>query len=99
VRVRLIPGPDAVEVEIADDGHGFDPARRVEGFGLIGMRERAGLVGGDMRVESSEAGTTVRGSFPLMRETDTPGAAPRHARGGDPGRGRRPSGRRPEPPR
>ena len=75
VRVRLIPGPDAVEVEIADDGHGFDPAQRVEGFGLIGMRERAGLVGGEMRVESSEAGTTVRGSFPLMRETTEAGAA------------------------
>ena len=69
VRVRVIPGPNAVEVEIADDGHGFDPAKRVEGFGLIGMRERAGLVGGEMRVESSETGTTVRGSFPIMRET------------------------------
>jgi len=77
VRVRLIPGPDAVEVEIADDGRGFDPAQRVEGFGLIGMRERAGLVGGEMRVESSEAGTTVRGSFPLMRETTETGAATR----------------------
>jgi signal transduction histidine kinase len=65
VRVRLIPGPDAVEVEIADDGQGFDPAQRVQGFGLMGMHERAGLVGGEMAVESSEAGTTVRGSFPL----------------------------------
>ena len=75
VRVRLIPGPDAVEVEIADDGRGFDPAQRVEGFGLIGMHERAGLVGGEMRVESSDAGTTVRGSFPLVRETTEAGAA------------------------
>jgi signal transduction histidine kinase len=65
VRVRLIPGPDAVEVEIADDGQGFDPAQRVQGFGLMGMHERAGLVGGEMAVESSKAGTTVRGSFPL----------------------------------
>jgi signal transduction histidine kinase len=73
VRVRLIPGPDAVEVEIADDGDGFDPAQRVEGFGLIGMHERAGLVGGEMRVESSEAGTTVRGWFP--RETTETDAA------------------------
>jgi signal transduction histidine kinase len=75
VRVRLIPGPDAVEVEIADDGRGFDPAQRVEGFGLIGMRERAGLVGGEMWVESTEAGTTVRGSFPIVRETTDAGAA------------------------
>jgi signal transduction histidine kinase len=77
VRVRLIPGPDAVEVEIADDGHGFDPAQRADGFGLIGMRERAGLVGGEMRVQSSGAGTTVRGSFPIVRENTESGAASR----------------------
>ena len=48
------PEPRAgdVELEIADDGGGFDPARRSEGFGLVGMHERAGLVGGTMRVES-----------------------------------------------
>jgi signal transduction histidine kinase len=65
VHVRLIPGPGTVEVEIADDGHGFDPRQRSTGFGLVGMHERAGLVGGEMAVESSKAGTTIRGSFPL----------------------------------
>jgi signal transduction histidine kinase len=64
VRVRLTRGPDSIEIEIADDGRGFDPNRRVEGFGLVGMQERAGLVGGEMRVRSSDAGTTVWGSFP-----------------------------------
>jgi two-component system, NarL family, sensor histidine kinase DevS len=65
VRVRLFAGADTIEVEIADDGHGFDPEERADGFGLVGMHERAGLVAGEMRVESSEAGTTVRGSFPV----------------------------------
>jgi signal transduction histidine kinase len=64
VRVRLTRGPGTIEIAIADDGRGFDPARRVEGFGLVGMRERAALVGGEARVESSGAGTTVWGSFP-----------------------------------
>ena len=64
VRVRLRRGPDRIEIEIADDGHGFDPASGTQGFGLVGMQERAGLVGGYMRLESSDAGTTVRGSFP-----------------------------------
>jgi signal transduction histidine kinase len=64
VRVRLTRGPGTIEIAIADDGRGFDPARRVEGFGLVGMRERAALVGGEGRVESSGTGTTVWGSFP-----------------------------------
>jgi signal transduction histidine kinase len=65
VRVRLFAGAGTIEVEIVDDGHGFDPEERADGFGLVGMHERAGLVAGEMRVESSEAGTTVRGSFPV----------------------------------
>ena len=65
LRVRLTRAPGTIEIEIADDGGGFDPAHRGEGFGLVGMQERAGLVGGSMRVESSDAGTTVHGSFPV----------------------------------
>jgi signal transduction histidine kinase len=64
LRVRLTRLPGTIEIEIADDGVGFEPARRGEGFGLVGMQERAGLVGGAMRVESSGAGTTVHGAFP-----------------------------------
>ena len=64
LRVRMRRAPGTIELEIADDGGGFDTARRGEGFGLVGMQERAGLVGGAMRVESSVAGTTVHGSFP-----------------------------------
>ena len=62
--VRLSRGPGTIEIQVTDDGGGFDPAHRSEGFGLVGMHERAGLVGGTMRVESSSAGTTIRASFP-----------------------------------
>ena len=65
VRVHVTRAPDALEVEIVDDGRGFRVEQRAEGFGLVGMHERAALVGGAMRVESSRAGTTIRGSFPL----------------------------------
>ncbi len=71
VRVRVAAGEETLEIEIADDGAGFDAERRVVGFGLLGMRERAGLVGGELRVQTSPAGTTVSGSFPLA------GARPR----------------------
>ena len=65
MRVRLTAGGDTIEIEIADDGRGFDPEQRGEGFGLLGMHERAALYGGDMQVESSSAGTTVRASIPV----------------------------------
>ena len=64
VRVRVTAGPDRIEVEIVDDGGGFDPEQRADGFGLLGMHERAALVGGHLRIESSAAGTILRGSFP-----------------------------------
>ncbi|MBX6350487.1 MAG: sensor histidine kinase [Clostridia bacterium] len=68
VRVSLRFAPDAVELAVSDDGVGFDleeALARGNGFGLVSMRERAGLVGGELAVETSPGrGTTVRASFP-----------------------------------
>lgn len=59
---------------VADDGRGFDPASRAvtaglaarEGFGLLGMRERAALAGGHAEVDSRPgAGTTVTVTVPV----------------------------------
>jgi PAS domain S-box-containing protein len=48
---------------IEDDGIGFDPSSgeaEQRGFGLVGMRERAALVGADLQIESAPGrGTTV----------------------------------------
>ena len=54
--VRLSYGPDALQVEITDDGRG--PVNPRAGHGLIGMRERAALYGGSL-----DAGPTARGGF------------------------------------
>jgi signal transduction histidine kinase len=50
-----------LSVVVEDDGAGFDPDSATCGrLGLLGMRERAALVGGTLNVESSVgAGTTV----------------------------------------
>jgi signal transduction histidine kinase len=62
VRVRTIDG--ALHVEVVDDGVGFDVAatlaRALEThrFGLLGMRERALLLGGEFAAESCEGGPT-----------------------------------------
>jgi signal transduction histidine kinase len=47
VRVRY--GADAVEIEVADDGRGAATPRG-SGLGLVGMRERVTMCGGDLRV-------------------------------------------------
>jgi signal transduction histidine kinase len=57
-------GPHAVEVEVTDDGPGEGAAapRR-----LLGMRERVGLVGGELQVERPRSGGhVVRARLPLQ---------------------------------
>jgi PAS domain S-box-containing protein len=61
-----------LQMKIVDDGNGFDLAeveRRAQqgaDFGLIGMRERAALVGGRVQIISSpHKGTTIEAFLPL----------------------------------
>lgn len=51
---------------IFDNGIGFDTAERSAGLGLLGMRERVNMLGGEFSVTSAPGeGTTVRVSAPL----------------------------------
>lgn len=53
VSARLAFGDDRTDLEIADDGVGFDPAAVGEDrYGLMGMRERAALIGATYEVTS-----------------------------------------------
>jgi two-component system sensor histidine kinase UhpB len=52
VRVELVRRGDAVELEVTDDGCGFTFEEGGKGLGIGGMRERALLVGGELRIES-----------------------------------------------
>lgn len=67
VGVRLVSTPERVALVVEDDGRGFDPSRVPEGrHGIVGMRERAGIVGGVLRVESEPGGgTRVEVAVPL----------------------------------
>lgn len=59
-RVECTVTDGVLRATVTDDGVGFDLGIQRGGFGLIGMRERADLIGGDLRVESrTDAGTTV----------------------------------------
>jgi signal transduction histidine kinase len=58
VALRIADG--TVELDVADDGTGFDPSVPSSGFGLIGMRERVELAGGALAIERSGGWTHVR---------------------------------------
>jgi signal transduction histidine kinase len=53
-----------VYITVTDDGVGFDPAAPAAGFGLAGIRERVGLVGGTLTIESNGKGTTLSIAVP-----------------------------------
>jgi two-component system NarL family sensor kinase len=67
VEMTLQAGPRRVRLTIRDDGRGFDPMTGSDGrYGLLGMRERAKLLGGRLRVESRpDQGTKVSLDVPL----------------------------------
>jgi len=65
-RVIVRYGPDAVELEISDDGLG--PGDGAGGHGLVGMRERVALYGGSLRSGGrSGGGYTVSVRLPFER--------------------------------
>jgi signal transduction histidine kinase len=68
IRVRLGGDSNGPSLRITDDGRGFDVPAAVsagEGLGLTSMRERADLLGGDLRILSTPgAGTVVEVGLP-----------------------------------
>ncbi len=61
VDIILDRRPDGVVLIVEDNGIGFDPADpERHGFGLVGIRERAALVGAAVEIESAPGqGTTI----------------------------------------
>lgn len=73
VTVSVRDDDNSVEAAIVDDGKGFDVTARADGFGLIGIRERVGLLDGQVRVESTPGhGTAVTVTVPVRRVSDPP---------------------------
>ena len=68
VRLRVADSDGRIEIEVADDGTGFDPRETHRGFGLLGMRERLATASGRLEIESVPGeGTTLRAVVPADR--------------------------------
>jgi signal transduction histidine kinase len=88
VQIRVSQEPELLALEVQDNGVGFEldakgaPLRAV-GLGILGMRERAAMLGGALQIVSAPGhGTTVRLALPTspMRLAPSEGkgaAAPR----------------------
>jgi len=66
VGIRVHVESLTVMMEVTDDGDGFDPVVPTDGAGLLGMRERCELLGGDFAVKTAHGqGTTIRVQLPI----------------------------------
>jgi len=65
-KARLAFEKEAIRLDLCDNGKGFDLARRHDGFGLQGIKERAQAMGGRLTMRSdNNAGTAVSIELPL----------------------------------
>jgi len=81
VSIELSESETLLSLVVRDDGVGFDAARTLDGtvgdhLGLVGMRERVEILGGNLRIESQAGhGTRIEVSFPLTEATAAPPTA------------------------
>ena len=81
VSLRLQFQEDALLVEVHDNGNGFDLSQTLDSaiavghMGLLGMKQRAKMLGGDIKIKTGAgAGTTLTLSLPIpLQEGDEEG--------------------------
>ena len=74
VHVRVQHRAAALIVEVKDNGCGFNPGRRdVTSLGVLGMRERAAALGGELHIQSAVGqGTVVHLTVPVGDRSQQP---------------------------
>jgi signal transduction histidine kinase len=71
VTVTAAESDEALRVHIEDNGCGFDPNAPTEGFGLLSMRERTELTGGQLDLSSVPGGgTTIIAVIPAVHRAE-----------------------------
>lgn len=80
VRVKIEEAGGWLRIEVSDDGCGFDvehPTIKGSGCGLLGMQERAALIGATLSIESGGAGTRVSITAPMTKTDGAQKEGPR----------------------
>ena len=76
VKLKLVREPDSLLLTLTDNGRGIQPTgkpRGRPGFGLLGMRERAAALGGELTVlPAKRGGTLVSLRIPLSAPEPAP---------------------------
>jgi signal transduction histidine kinase len=73
-KIRVTCSPQSIQAEITDRGKGISPERHQQlaaakiGVGVRGMEERVRQFGGNLKIDSSPAGTKVSILIPLVSE-------------------------------
>jgi signal transduction histidine kinase len=69
VTVRVREAAGSLDILVADDGRGMQGPGG-SGFGLVGMRERVELAGGELTVRAGEeGGTVISGRLPVFERS------------------------------
>jgi signal transduction histidine kinase len=61
--------PDEIHLELRDNGSGFDPHQKSQGFGLQGLKERVAEMDGELELNSAPGqGTVIFVHLPLVKD-------------------------------
>ena len=76
-RVEVSEQGETLRIRVSDDGRGFDPGARSDGYGLgLAMRERIALAGGLLELRSAPGdGTTIVALLPARHRAEGDGEA------------------------
>jgi signal transduction histidine kinase len=71
VWLQLAVRDGTIELLIGDNGVGVSPEQAQSGFGLLGLKERAALQGGEFHIDArAGGGTQLTFRIPLSRESE-----------------------------
>lgn len=74
VKVTLARTKKMVTLTIEDNGQGFRPEPSKKGIGLLGIKERLSLLGGQLEIQqSAQHGTRLKAMIPIPAETSVQG--------------------------
>jgi PAS domain S-box-containing protein len=69
-KAQLVFEDHGIRLNVHDNGRGFDPARKHDGFGLQGIRERVKDMGGQLAIQSANGnGTAISINLPFANGT------------------------------